>query len=129
VGRETDSEDETLAFVRTAISSVCALELLILLRQERHKCWRPDEIVRELRSSQLAVAQALAHLTKTGLVEEVPELNYRYQQGSAQLDAVCQRLESEYARKPVTIIRAILEAPNEKLRVFADAFRFSERNK
>ena len=129
MGQETDTEDDTVSFVRAAISSVCALELLILLRRERQRCFRPDQLVRELRSSQLAVAQALQHLTKSGLIEEMPESGYRYQQGSVQLDAICDRLESDYARRPVKIVRAILEAPDEKLRTFADAFRLSGNTK
>jgi biotin operon repressor len=129
VGQESDTEDDTVAFVRAAINSVCALELLILLRRERLRSFRPNQLVRELRSSQLAVAQALDHLTKSGLIEEVPEAGYRYQQVSAKLDAICERLESDYARKPVKIIRAILEAPDEKLRTFADAFRLSGKSK
>ncbi len=123
MGQDSDSEDDTVAFVQVAISSVCALELLILMRQERQRYFGADQLVRELRSSQLAVAQALEHLTKSGLIEEIPGAGYRYQQSSAQLDAICDRLESLYARKPVKIVRAILEAPDEKLRTFADAFR------
>jgi len=129
VENDTDSEAEILSFVRGAISSICALELLILLRRERAKVWRTGELVRELRSSSLAVTHALDRLSQTGLVEEVPELGYRYRPDAAQLDAICQRLETEYARRPVTVVRAILDAPNEKLRIFADAFRLSGRNK
>jgi len=123
------SEDDIVAFVQVAIRSVCAIELLILLRKDRGKIFRPDQLVRELRSSESAVAQALAHLTKSGLVEEISGSGYSYQQGSAQLDAICDRLETEYAQKPVKIVRAILEAPDEKLRTFADAFRLSGKPK
>ena len=126
---DTGSDAEILSFVRGAISSICALELLILLRRDRAKIWRTGELVRELRSSSLAVTQALERLGQTGLVEDVPDLGYRYRQGAAHLDAVCQRLEAEYARRPVTVVRAILDVPNEKLRIFADAFRLSGRNK
>ncbi len=70
MGQDSDFDDDTVAFVRTAISSVCALELLILLRRERQRCFGADQLVRELRSSQLAVAQAIEHLTKSGLIEE-----------------------------------------------------------
>ena len=129
MGQESNSDADIVAFVRAAISSVCALELLILLRRERQQCFRADQVVRELRSSQLAVAQALEHLTKAGLIEELPGTGYRYQQVSVQLDAICDRLESLYARKPVMIVRAILDAPNEKLRTFADAFRLSGKTK
>lgn len=129
MGQDSDSEDDTASFVRAAVNSVCALELLILLRRERQRCFRPDELVRELRSSQVAVAQALDHLAKSGLIEEFPGSGFRYQQRSAQLDAICDRLESDYAHKPVKIVRAILDAPNEKLRAFAEAFRLSGKTK
>jgi predicted DNA-binding transcriptional regulator len=126
VGSEEDySENDLISFVQAAVGSVCALELLIYLRRERDKSFRADELVREMRSSELAVGQALDGLMQSGLVVEIPQVGYRYQQSSAQLDLICQRLETEYARKPVTIIRTILAAPNEKLRIFADAFRFS----
>ncbi len=129
MGRDSDSEDDTVAFVQTAIGSVCALELLILLRRQRQRCFGAAALVRELRSSELAIAQALDRLIKSGLIEEIPGSGFRYQQVSARLDAICDRLESDYARKPVKIVRAILEAPDEKLRTFADAFRLTGKTK
>lgn len=124
-----DTDDDATAFARVAIGSISALELLVLLRRRPQQCYQLVELVRELRSSELAVAQALEHLAKSGLIEELPGASYRYQQVSAQLDAICDRLESLYARKPVMIVRAILDAPNEKLRTFADAFRLSGKIK
>jgi DNA-binding IclR family transcriptional regulator len=125
----SEKDEDALSFARAAIGSVSALELLILLRRQRHNHYRVAELVRELRSSQLAVTQALDHLTKYGLVEGASDSGYAYQQGSARLDALCESLESVYARKPVTLVRAILEAPDEKLRLFADAFRLSGKDK
>jgi biotin operon repressor len=129
VAHETGDDGSALAFVRAAIGSLCALELLILLRRDRRRVYRSDQLVRELRSSQLAVAQAIDNLTKLGLVEEVPDAGYRYREGPPHLEAICEQVESDYARRPVTVIRAIMEAPDEKLRILADAFRLSEKNK
>lgn len=129
MGREAETDDDVISFARAAVGSVSALELLILLRRDRPKLYRLDELVRELRSSRLAVTQALAHLMNFSLVEELPELGYTYRGGSTELDAVCERLEAEYARKPVTVVRALLEAPDEKLRMFADAFRLLGKSK
>lgn len=126
---EPEVDDEIIAFVQGAIRSVCALELLLLLRGRRGQPFIKGELVRELRSSELAVAQALDHLTQSGLIEDAGEGSYRYQQSSAQLDAICERLQSLYAQKPVRIVNAILGAPDEKLRTFADAFRLSGKNK
>ena len=83
---ETDTDDDAISFARVAFGSVSALELLILLRRGRHRSYRIDELVRELRSSELAVARALDHLMKFDLVEERPGSSYLYQQGSARLE-------------------------------------------
>lgn len=128
MGQDVEPEDDIVAFVQGAISSVCALELLLLLRREPQRSLTLDRVVRELRSSELAITQALDHLTASGLIEKTEE-GYRYQQSSMQLDTVCDRLGSLYARKPVKIINAILKAPDEKLRTFANAFRLSGKDK
>jgi len=125
VNSESQSEAEILAFVRATIRSISALELVIYLRGQRQRGFSIGELVRELRSSELAIGQALEQLMRVDLVMGGSESGYRYQQSSKQLDALCQQLETEYARKPVKVIGAILEAPDEKLRIFADAFRLS----
>jgi hypothetical protein len=129
VPSDTDTDEDATAFARTAIGSVSALELLILLRRQRHGRYRVGELVRELRSSRLAVGQALDRLLQFRLVVGSPDTGYHYQQGSAQLDAICERVEAVYARKPVGLIRALLDAPDEKLRQFADAFRIAPKEK
>ena len=126
---EIEAEEEIVRFVREAISSLCALELLLLLRRERQRPFLREEAIRELRSSELAVAQALDRLKRSGLIEDSGEGAYRYQHSSAPLDAICERLQSLYARKPLKIINAILQAPDEKLRTFANAFRLSGKDK
>jgi hypothetical protein len=129
VADNPDTDDDAAAFARTAIGSVSALELLILLRHDRQKHYRILELVRVLRSSELAVSQALDHLIQFGLVAGSPDSGYHYQKGSAQLDAFCERVEAVYARKPVSLIRALLDAPDEKLRQLADAFRIAPKEK
>lgn len=126
---DNDTDEDAIAFARTAVGSVSALELLILLRRERHSRYRGAELVRELRSSELAIGQALGQLTKSGLVAGDTESGYHYRQGSARLDAICERIETVYARRPVSLIRALLDAPDEKLRQLADAFRIAPKEK
>jgi hypothetical protein len=87
------------------------------------------ELVRELRSSELAVGQALNHLIKFELAAGTPDAGYHYQQGSEELDTICEQVEAVYVRKPVSLIRALLGAPDEKLRRFADAFRITPKEK
>ena len=80
----TDTDDDPIAFAHTAIGSVSALELLILLRRGREHHYQMAELVRELRSSPLAVGRALDHLSKFGLVAGAPETGYHYSQHSAE---------------------------------------------
>ena len=124
-----DTDENAAAFARTAIGSVSALELLILLRHNPQSRYRVAELVRGLRSSELAVSHALDHLMQFGLVGGTAESGYHYQQGSPQLDAICERIEAIYARKPVSLIRALLDTPDEKLRQLADAFRIAPKEK
>lgn len=125
----TDNDEDATAFARTAIGSVSALELLILLRHERPRRYRPAQLVRELRSSELAIGQALEHLIQFGLVSGTADTGYHYQQESPSLDVICERVEAVYARKPVSLIRSLLDAPDEKLRQLADAFRIAPKEK
>ena len=126
---ESQSEAELLAFVKATIRSISALELIIYLRRQRQHSFGVGKLVSELRSSELVISQSLDQLVRAGLAIGGPESGYCYQQSSQQVDALCQQLEIEYARKPVKIISAILDAPNEKLRIFSDAFRLSEKKK
>ena len=126
---DTTTDEDAIAFARTAIGSVSALELLILLRHQRSSPYRVAELVRELRSSRVAVEQALDHLIKSELVGGDADSGYQYQGGTAQFDAICERVEAVYARRPVSMIRALLDAPGEKLRQLADAFRISAKEK
>ena len=63
------TEDEVLAHVRAQIGSVSTLELLLLLKGSP-KVWPTDDLVRELRSSALAVARAVDNLKAAGLISE-----------------------------------------------------------
>ena len=50
------SEEEVIGFIREHIGSVYTLELLLLVKRDRHKSWTVGDLVRELRSSDTAVA-------------------------------------------------------------------------
>jgi DNA-binding IclR family transcriptional regulator len=119
------TDDDVLAELHRVIKSVWALELLILLRRGS-RAWRQDELVRELRSSDVAVGDALAGLQASGLVAADREGGYRYEPASPELDRLCGRIEALYAAKPLAVARAIMTAPNDKLRIFADAFRLKD---
>ena len=121
------TDDDVLAFVQKSIKSVWALELLLLLRRDRQRFWPIGDLVRELRSSESAVEGALDSLRSTGFVSTDAGELYRYGPGSAELDGIAARIEVIYAAKPMAVAKAIMSAPNDKLRIFADAFKLKDR--
>jgi DNA-binding GntR family transcriptional regulator len=120
------TDDEILTFVQASFKSVWTLELLIMLRRNREKAWSRDELVRDLRSSHTVVGEALSSLLAAGLVVDDPGETFRYQAASANLEEIAARIEAMHAAKPMRLIRAITAAPNEKLRIFSDAFKLKD---
>jgi hypothetical protein len=126
IGHETTvTEEDILAFVGTSISSVWALELLMLLKRDPQKSWESEALIREMRSSAAVIAEALAVLQNAGLVVRDGQ-GARYAAASERLDQLVSGLETVYAAKPMTVIKAIIAAPADKLRIFSDAFRFKD---
>ena len=121
------TEDEVLSFVQRSVKSVWALELLLLLKRERRQAWRLDDLVRELRSSDAAVDGALESLQAAGFVTTEPGELVRYAPASPHLDQMAERIEAVYAAKPMAVAKAIMSAPNDTLRIFADAFKLKDR--
>jgi hypothetical protein len=122
----TVKEADILNFVRNSIGSVWALEMLLLVGGRPERAWQPDELVRELRSSPAAVSGAALLLERAGLIAKVGERGCRYQPVSPELDAIGELVRKVYAAKPATVIGAIFDSSDDKLRAFAAAFRFKE---
>lgn len=122
----TVKEADILDFVRTSIGSVWALEMLLVVGGRPERVWQTDELVRELRSSPAAVAGAALLLERAGLLAREGECVCRYRPASPELDRIGELVRKVYAAKPATVIGAIFEMPDDKLRSFAAAFKFSK---
>lgn len=120
------SEDDLLGFVRTYIGSVYTLELLLLIRRHPGKVWKSDDLVRELRSSGTAVTEALNRLIRGGLVSEDPPGVYTFAPISPKLEKLSAEIERAYVSMPISVMKALVAAPDEKLRLFSDAFKLKE---
>lgn len=119
-------EEAVFRFLSGSIRSVWALELLLLLRRDRTRGWDADGLVRELRGSQFVVSEAIHNLKSAGLVAQDAEGLTRYQPATPELEAASSAVEALYAAKPMAVIKAIANAPNEKLRIFSDAFKLKD---
>jgi hypothetical protein len=104
------TEDDLLAFAANSIGSVWALELLLLLRRDPSQGWTPLSLIRELRSSPVAIEEALQRLQSAGLVGSAGAGTYCYDPASPQLDGVASNLQKLYGAKPAAVIEAIVVA-------------------
>jgi hypothetical protein len=118
------SEDADLAaFVREHMRSVWAVELLLLLRRDRERCWPPEQLVAELRASMNLVADNLAAFERGGLSVRDDAGCWRYAPAAAALDRLAGRLEQAYRERPVAIINLISKPP-DPIQGLADAFKW-----
>lgn len=115
-------DDDLLTFIQGSFPSVWALEAMLLLRRERERSWTAEALARELRANDRIVAEQLASLEAAGLV--VCTETCAYQPAAPVLDTLCGRTEDAYRDRPAQVVRAIMSRPNDKLQIFADAFRF-----
>jgi hypothetical protein len=63
---------ETIDFIRASIKSVWALELLLLIREQRDRVWKVSEITREMRASDLLVNEILNDFARAFVIETSP---------------------------------------------------------
>ena len=116
---------QLLRFIREHVPSVWALRLLLLIRTPPLRTWSPGELVRELRASDLVVANVLSRFQDDGLVVIDPERRYRFA-AERGLDDLCDALADAYRLRPFAVRRAIM-APDNQLTELADAFRIKDR--
>jgi hypothetical protein len=117
-----------LSFIRSSIRSVWALELLLLLRRQAPRAMTIEEMARELRGTETLVLKCLPHLEAAGLVASDAE-GFRFAPASPALQELTALLEKDYRERPVAVIDAIVSAPSDRIKDFADAFRFKEKDK
>jgi len=121
-------DDDLLSFIRGAIRSTWALELLLLARRQAPRAFSPEELVLELRSTPMLVDACRQGLQKSGLLACEADRRCHYAPSSDALAALCDRLASAYAERPMTVINAIVGSPNDRLKSFSDAFRFTKKD-
>lgn len=114
-------DEDLLAFIQSSIRSVWALEVLLLLRRTPDHAWSSEAVAHELRANDRLVSEQLATLETAGLI--ACDEGCRYAPAAPTLDALCGRLETAYRERSGQVIKAIMAGPNDKLQIFADAFR------
>jgi hypothetical protein len=119
------NETELFDFIRSSIRSVWTLELLFKLRQGSGRPFTPEELVRELRASDVVVSEGLSVLQSAGFVA-ASDGTYAYAPASPHLDGLAGQLERLHRERPLAVTTAIFSAPTDKLQSLADAFRLKK---
>src|SRR5688500_6954863 len=105
---DTAFSDEFCRFLRTAVPSVDAAELLLLLQRERERWWTATEVSQALKPvtsiSEADAARYFGGFQACGLVAVGPDRRAQYRPGDAALEAHARTLEQAYRERPVTLI-------------------------
>ncbi|HEY5412734.1 MAG TPA: hypothetical protein VIJ94_18600 [Caulobacteraceae bacterium] len=115
-------DEQLLEFIRAAIGSVWALELLVFMRGRPDRAWTQDELARELRSHPRLAGEAMRTFEAAGLLVQ-RDGGFVYAPASPGLDELTGRLAGAYRERPVAVVNAIVSSRTDSLRNFADAFR------
>ncbi len=115
-------DEEILDFIKAAVGSVWALELLLFVRARPERAWTAAQLASELRSNERLAADALRTFEAAGLLAGGPD-GFAYAPASPDLDGLTGRLASAYRERPVAVVNAIVSSRPDSLRSFADAFR------
>jgi hypothetical protein len=111
------AEEEIVAFIRDYLGSVYALELLILVKRHSNRAWRAGDLVRDLRSSGTAVAEALSRLIRAGFVAENPAGRYAFAPLSPRHAQLAAEIEKIYLSTPTSVMKAIGAVPEAAVKL------------
>jgi hypothetical protein len=131
-----DLPPDVRALLQEHIDSYEQLEALLLLRRERFEQWTSEGLAARLRIRSEMAETALSHLQSVGLVgiTGAGPARFAYRPANAALDAAVDRLQHEYAERPILVIQLMSANAIERLRTaalhtFADAFVLSKKDK
>jgi hypothetical protein len=123
---DTGLPDDVKKFIADHINSVEQLEVLLLLHGQPQREWSAEAVSQELRIDPASAAERLVDLQARGLlaVSEASDPLYRYQPQNSNLEYTVNDLAKSYQEYRVTVISLIFSKPIDKIRTFADAFKF-----
>jgi hypothetical protein len=122
MSRDVPPKSDFVEMVESCLDSVWSVEMLLLVHAQPDRRWTTSELVTELRSSELVVAQSVRCLGGAGLLIDEGDGTVRYATVSPDLAAFVAMLDVEYRARPNQIRRIIIGRSNSKLTSFSDAF-------
>lgn len=122
----TPLAEDLIKFVQTQLGSVWALRLMLAMREDSARAWTVEALRLELRASDTLIASLLERFEQTGLAICEDGDVWCWRPAVPEIDLLARDVADAYAVTPFGVIQAIAEAPAERLRQFADAFRLQK---
>jgi hypothetical protein len=111
----SDSElpETARSLIANSISSVIALEVLLLLYGQPEREWTHQEVAAELMIAPAWTKMRLAELAQDGLLAEMgfPPHTYRYYPATMDLNAAVAAVARTYAERPKSVVTFIHSKP------------------
>jgi hypothetical protein len=123
--------DVVQQFILRHINSVEQLEILLMLEKDASKEWTAEEIARTFFTQRDSAELRLRELSNDGLVTAKTvskKTAYQYAPQTPDLAKAVAELARAYPTYRVSIINLIFSKPIDKIRTFADAFRFTKED-
>lgn len=117
-------DSDLTSFIRTQFPSVWALEVLLFLQKSESTSWHQEQLVVELRASDVIIASALRCLHAGGLIILEEDGGARYSTATPDLDKMVSETEALYRSKPGAVRTLIINSSSGALSAFSDSFNF-----
>jgi hypothetical protein len=121
----TPLAEDLVKFVQTHLGSVWALRLMLVMRENPTHPWTANALRLELRASDSLIASLLDRFERTGLAVREGDI-WCWRPAVPEIEQLSRAVADAYAVTPFGVIQAIAEAPEDRLRQFADAFRLQK---
>lgn len=112
-------------FLTDCIESVSQLELLFIIFENKTRTWTAASISRELRTHSSMALKQMEILHGKGILKKESD-SFSYAPQSETLNENISKLRELYQERPVAIVTFIYTKPEDKLKGFADAFKFKK---
>lgn len=118
--------DDVQRLIDEHITSVEQLEILLLLAARPDAAWTPKQVSEEIRTSTSSAVSRLEDLHAHGFLVAVNggDDAFQFQPSSQATRTAVEHLATIYRERRFTVIDLIFAKPIDRLRVYADAFRF-----
>lgn len=116
--------EDVARLVAEHITSVEQLEILLLLAARPGTGWTPKQVSEEIRTSESSAVSRLEDLRARGFLTAGDAGGFVFQPKHESMRAAVEHLTAVYRERRYTLIDLIFSKPIDRLRVYADAFRF-----